>query len=70
MSGLRDVIDDLRFDERIARLASADAKRKRAMLASVERRARRQRVTPRGRAVVVNENVWEALALSTGAERR
>lgn len=64
MSGLRDVIDDLRFDERIARLAAADAKRKRAMLASVERRDRRQRVTPRGRAVVVNENVWEALALS------
>lgn len=64
MSGLRDVIDDLRFDERIARLAAADDKRKRAMLASVERRDRRQRVTPRGRAVVVNENVWEALALS------
>lgn len=64
MSGLRDVIDDLRFDERIARLAAADAKRKRAMLASVERRDRTQRVKPRERAVVVNENVWEALALS------
>lgn len=64
MSGLRDVIDDLRFDERIARLAAADDKRKRAMLASVERRDRRQRVTPRGRAVVVNENVWEVMALS------
>lgn len=64
MSGLRDVIDDLRFDERIARLAAADAKRKRAMLASVERRDRTQRVKPRERAVVVNESVWEALALS------
>lgn len=63
MSGLRDVIDDLRFDERIARLAAASERRKRALLAYVERRDRRQRVTPRGRAVVLNANVWEELAL-------